>query len=248
MSVTIQPPNPVSGQVVTFSLKYEGNPPPPNDVHVDVEDNGVWKPVTGYDRIPAGLDPVNGFDLSIPPTPSWSGPGTHRFRVRWSREGQDIGAEAAYVTTSSTPGLAGKPADKPWDWGVFFGKVLGGALGGAITSGLFNWWTGAAIAVCLVTGAIGGAGGGAAGQVFVWLFDDPKINWNMKSAFLFTLFFSLTFSMIFGLLAIGLEREMFARGEIFNPVNLGISGVAAFLATILGGVLNNLRDGSSSEP
>jgi len=241
MSVLVQPPHPVAGQSVTFTLKYQGNPPPPNDVHVEVENGGVWQGVVGYDHIPAGMNPVAGFDLQIPPTANWGTPGLHRFRVRWTREGQDIGSEAVFVTT--TP-ASPPPAPKPWDWAVFWDKVLGGALGGAASSTLFNWWTGAGIVVCAVTGAIGGAGGSAVGQFFVWLFDAPKIRWNMKSAFLFVLFFSITFSMIFGLLSIGLEREASAHGDIFNRVTLGVSAISGFLSAILAGVINNLRDES----
>lgn len=48
--------------------------------------------------------------------------------------------------------------------------------------------------------------------------------------------------MLFGLLATGLEEEAVARGEYFNRVTLGVSFVSAFLASMLTGVLNNLRD------
>jgi hypothetical protein len=48
--------------------------------------------------------------------------------------------------------------------------------------------------------------------------------------------------MTFGLLAIDLEREAAARGELFNRVTFGVSAVSAFLAVILTGILNNLRE------
>lgn len=245
MSVTVSPPSPTVGQTVTFSVKYQGNPPPPNDVHVEVESGGTWVPVTGYDPIPAGMNPVNGFDLQIPPTSAWSSPGLHRFRVRWTREGMDAGTEAAYVTTSAPPpSPAPSTESKPWDWGVFGGKILGGAVGGAVSSFLFNWWTATGIIVCIATGALGGAVGGAVGQFFVWLFDAPRIRWSMKSAFLFSLFFSLGFSMVLGLLAIDLEQHAAGQGETLNRVTLGVTAVSAFLAAILAGVLNNLRNDS----
>jgi hypothetical protein len=107
-----------------------------------------------------------------------------------------------------------------------------------------NWWTAVAFVPCILTGLGGGALGGAAGYILVLLFDDPKIRWNFKSAFLFNVFFALTYAMVFGLLAIGLEREAAARGEVYNRVTFGVSLISSFLATALGGVLNNLRDDS----
>jgi hypothetical protein len=52
--------------------------------------------------------------------------------------------------------------------------------------------------------------------------------------------------MFFGLLAIDLEREALARGEVYNRVTIGVSLIAGFLSTILAGVLNNLRTESAS--
>ena len=241
MSVTTSPSNPEQGQTVTFHLKYEGNPPPPDDVHIEVLTPDGWVAVVGYDHIPAGMNPVNGFDIPVPPTPAWSSPGQHSFRVRWTRGGKDIGGEAAYLT--SRPHTL-PPPPKEWDWKVFWGKVLGGAGGGALSSVLFNWWTGAGVVVCAITGAIGGAGGSAAGQILVYWWDAPRLRWSFRSAALFSLFYSLAFAMVLGLLALGLEREYAARGEVWNRVTLGISGVSAFLAAILGGVIDNLRSDS----
>jgi hypothetical protein len=146
--------------------------------------------------------------------------------------------ECSSTINVSLPMVASPPKD--WDWLVFLGKVLGGTAGGALSSTLFNWWTGAAILVCIVTGALGGAAGSAFGQFLVWIFDDPKINWNIKSSFLFCMFFTLLFSMVFGLLSIELERE--SASEIFNRVTFGITAMSGLLATMLTGVLNNLRN------
>ncbi|HUI76425.1 MAG TPA: hypothetical protein VLY24_00880 [Bryobacteraceae bacterium] len=245
MSVTVDPPNANPGQIVNLQLQYQGNPPIPNDVHVEAESGGSWVPVTGYDHIPAGANPANGIDLPLPPTGAWSTPGLHRLRVRWTFNGDVVGTEMAYVTVNApAPPPAPTPASKEWDWGVFLGKVLGGSASGAVSSLLLNWWTLTAIVVCVATGALGGAVGGAVGQFFVWLFDAPKIQWNLKSAFLFVLFFGLAFSMVLGLLAINLEQSAAAQGDTLNRVTLGGTAVSAFLAAILAGVLNNLRDGS----
>lgn len=92
---------------------------------------------------------------------------------------------------------------------------------------------------------VGGAVSSALGQLLSWLLDDPKIHWNVKSVFLFALFFSLAFSVLFGLLAVDLEREAIARGEIYNRVTFGVSLISGFLTPLLGGLLNNLRDDSN---
>jgi hypothetical protein len=239
MSILIQPPNPSVGQIITFNLTYPGSDEP-DDVHVEVDVGGAWQPVTGYDHIPEGKNPHTGFDLPIPPTPNWATPGQHRFRVRWTKGGRDIGSEIAYVTTTAPP--SPPPPPKTWDWWVFLGKILAGAGGSALSGVLLNWWTLVALIPCAITGAIGGTVSSALGQLFVWIFDAPRIRWNGRSAFLFVLFFSIAFSMFFGLLTIGLEREAAARGETFNRVTFGVSFVSGFLSSILPGVLNNLKD------
>jgi hypothetical protein len=91
MSIVVRPTLPLVGQIVTLTVKYEGGPPPPNDVHVEVENDGTWQPITGYDRIPDGMNPLNGFDMPVPPTSNWRGPGVHKFRVRWTRDGENVG-------------------------------------------------------------------------------------------------------------------------------------------------------------
>jgi hypothetical protein len=238
MTVTVTPSNPVQGQIVTFRVKYEGNPPPPDDVHVDVLTEDGYVAVVGYDHIPAGLNPVDGFDIRVPPGAWSSTAGEFSFRVRWTRGGKDIASESVSVTTTPRPTLG--PPPKKWDWSVFLGKLLGSTLGGALSSFLFNWWTAAGIVVCVVTGAIGGAVGSVVSQILVHWWDAPR-KWTFRSAALFNLFFTLSFAMVLGLLAIDLEREIAAQGETWNRVTLGVSAVSAFLATLLTGVLDNLR-------
>lgn len=112
MSIFVQPPNPSAGQIITFTLIYSGSDQP-DDVHVEVDVDGVWRPVTGYDRIPAGKNPATGFDLPIPPTPDWRAPGQHRFRVRWTIGGRNIGSEIVHVTTMLPPPPAPPPPPGP---------------------------------------------------------------------------------------------------------------------------------------
>jgi hypothetical protein len=245
MSISVKPSNPSAGQIITFHLKYEGTPPPvPDDVHVWVEkQDGTWTRVTGYDRIPRDpdnpvedKDPLTGFGLPIPPTPDWIAPGRHRFKVQWTSGGKEISTEITSVTTTSIP------SPKEWSWGDFWGKVLGGVIASLIFGALSNWWSGVAFVPCLVTGAAGGAVGSALGQLLAWLLDAPKIKWTFRSAMLFSLFFTLAFAAVLGLLAVGLEREAIARGEVYDRVTFGISALSGFLAAIFGGVLNNLRE------
>jgi hypothetical protein len=78
MSIIVTPSNPAPGQSVVFTLKYEGSPPPPTDVHVQVETPNGWDPVVGYDDIKSvtdetgrPIDPGKGFQLPVPPQ-NWS--------------------------------------------------------------------------------------------------------------------------------------------------------------------------------
>lgn len=145
---------------------------------------------------------------------------------------------------SAGPVFVGGVSEQPkeWDWLDLFGKILGGMFGSTVASIVFNWWTGAGIVVCALTGAGGGALGGIAGYLFVHFFDAPRIRWTLRSSFLFTLFFTLAFAMILGLLSMDLEQSWAAQGETWNRVTFGVSAISAFLAATLAGVLNNLRD------
>lgn len=235
MSVIVRPPTPGPGQIVSLDLKYEGSPPLryPNDVHIDVYKDGKWTAVTGYDTIPPDKKPSEGFTLDLPPTADWSMPGTHQFQVRWTSDTVSIVNEPFSIRVIGT--------EKTWRWDVFFGWLLAGAAGSAIGSAIMNAWTGAGFLACIVTGALGGMIGSALGQLLQWLLDAPRIKWTPRSAALFSLFFSLSFCMLFGLLAVPLEQAAIARGEPFNTVTLGVGFLSAFLAALLGGVLNNLR-------
>jgi hypothetical protein len=258
MSITFEPSNPVAGQAVTFTLKYEGNLPPPNDVpptdvHVEVETGAGWQPVVGYNDLSTvtddtnkPIDPVKGFKLPIPPG-AWNTPGQHRFRVRWTlkTDGPErvIGTETAFVTTSAAPSPSSSgSSSKSWSWSELLCRISGGAVAGAIFGAIANVLAGPVTVVCILTGLGSGGLGSLLGYIFTYLFDAPRIRWSGKSAFLFNLFFTLLFAMIFGLLAIGLEKESVARGEVFSPVIFSVGVVAGFLATVLAGVLNNLRE------
>lgn len=87
-------PNPVDpGAMVTARLRYaKPVPPVPTDVHIDVQQaDGSWRAVTGYDHIPAGMDPVAGFDVPFSSgNPHVGGRGEHAFQVRWTFNGEEI--------------------------------------------------------------------------------------------------------------------------------------------------------------
>ena len=256
MTVVVTTQNPTVGQTVKLRLTYTGEGEPPNDVHVDWKnpegEGDEWVPVTGWPTIPATdldgnpIDPSTGFDFPVPPG-AWSttgSQGTHQFRVRWTRrapgatDGATIHTEHFSVTTRPRPT---DPPKKEWDWFVFWGKVLAGALASGAAGVVLNWWTAVAILPCLVTGAAGGAGGSALGHILTHLFDAPR-KWTFSSAFLFTLFFTLAFSMLFGIGASDLEMQAAAMGDVYNRVTFGVSVVSALLAAMLPGVLDNLRN------
>lgn len=237
---------------VTFRFRYPG-PARPTDYHIYLidpaePDLGKARRLIDANVIPEGQDPLAGIELPYypgsPAFPIEGGrlkPGAYVFALVWSFHG-----ERADEMDSETPALTKMgdgPGKKPWEWVVFSGKVLAGALASGVSGALLNWWNLAALVPCILTGIMGGALGGAFGYIFVWLFDDPKIRWGFRSAFLFVLFYTLAFSMVLGLLANDLEVAAADRGELVNRVTLGVSFVSAFLASCLAGVLNNLRDG-----
>jgi len=237
---------------VTFRFKYPG-PAKPTDYHIYLIDPA--EPELKHARrlidanvIPDGQDPLAGIELPYypgsPAFPMEGGrlkPGTYVFALVWSFHG-----ERPDELDGETPALfrtGDGPGKKPWDWVVFAGKALGGALASGVSGAALNWWTVVALLPCILTGIMGGLAGGMFGYIFVWLFDDPRIRWGFRSAFLFVLFYTLAFSMVLGLLAIDLEVTAAERGELVNRVTLGVSVISAFLAACLAGVLNNLRDG-----
>jgi hypothetical protein len=258
MSVVVLTQHPTVGQSIKLKLKYEGDGPPPDDVHVDWQNpeaeegsGDEWKPITGWSTIPSTdldgnpIDPTDGFEFPVPPG-GWSTTGSageHKFRVRWTRHGQQAGTEATihteYVTFRIRPRPDREP-DKPWKWNTFWGKVFGGAFASGLAGVILNWWTGVGLLPCLVTGAGGGALGSAIGAWIAWLFDAPR-EWTFRSAFLFTLFFALTFSMLFGIMSIDLEIQAVAMGDVYNRVTFGVSLVSGMLAAMLPGVLDNLE-------
>lgn len=229
------------GGKVPIKATYTGAGPAPQDIHLYVKNVGD----SGYPQTPAGswdLDPDR-----VPPKeaifnwPVGSDRGSYDFLVEWTWKGTtppERGAEGQYFVDDKE--VADEP--KVWSWAMFWWRVLGAVLSGAAGSAFLNWWTGAAILACILTGALGGAAGSALGQLFTWLFDAPKIKWTERSGFLFAVFFTLAFTVAYGLWAIGLEREADLRGELFNRVTFGVAAISGFLASTLAGVLNNLRD------
>lgn len=245
MPVTVRTADPVVGQIVTINVRYQANPPDPNDVHVDVHTENGFVPVVGYDTFPPGTNARNGFDIPIPPTPQWATPGQHRFQLRWTRDGEPAGAEPFFVTTRPRPPRPSK--QREWKWKVFWGKVVAGTLMSALGGIILNWWTGVGLLPCAVTGAAGGFGTGVLAYIVEYWFDEPRIDWSFESAFLFTAFWTLGFFMLFGILAFDIERAWVAQGEVwFNRVTVGVAFVATFLGCTLGGWLNNLRRDSAS--
>lgn len=235
---------------VTFKLKYDGDVRP-KDFHIylldkDHPDIAHAKKLIDQPSIPDEWDP-NGKGIDVPYYPGSPNfpmedgklaTGVYTFALVWS-----FGPGGTEHTDDQTASLVqmGDNA-KPWRWELLLSKVVAGATGSAASGGLLNWWTAVALIPCIATGALGGALTGLLGYIFVWWFDAPKIKWTFRTSFLFVLFFTLVFSMTFGLLAIDLEREAAARGELFNRVTFGVSAVSAFLAVILTGILNNLRE------
>jgi hypothetical protein len=86
--------------MVTARVKYTGGPPPPNDLHIDVQrDDGGWTAITGYSTIPKGMDPVAGIDIRFSTgNPNVGGPGKKRFRVRWTIDKRNIGSDYLHYT------------------------------------------------------------------------------------------------------------------------------------------------------
>jgi len=233
---------------VTFHVRYQGKGVP-NDLHILLQDpknpgREHARDLIAYLTIPSGMDPLQGIDIpyfpsSFPTVGGRLAPGIYTFLLVWS-----FGGERPDELDPDTPSLTetgNAEPPKEWSWWQLLAKVLGGAGGSAISGGLLNWWMVVAIVPCIITGGIGGAVGGAIGYLLSWLWDAPKIRWDLKSTLLFTLFFSLAFSMLFGLLALGPEQQAAAQGESFNRVTLGVSLVSGLLAAMLSGVLNNLR-------
>lgn len=165
--------------------------------------------------------------------------GTLRFTIICEDMDLDPNAFSIVADTGTTPVPAGRPP-KEWNWKVFWGKVLGGIISSAVAGAILNWWTAVAILPCIATGAGGGAAGAAIGHWVAHVLDAPR-TWTFRSAMLFTIFFTLAFAMLFGISASDLEIAAAARGDIYNRVTFGVSVVSAFLATILPGLLDNLR-------
>jgi hypothetical protein len=246
MSFTLEPGK--SGKI-TFHLTYKGDGTP-DDAHIyllDPQNPGPdhAKEIIILPQMPEGEDP--GGDLQIPYFPGAAFPrqdgklvpGVYTFALAWSFKGkpnQPDPDHPSYVVQPDTPKLP-----KEWDWGVFWAKFIASCLGSAASGAALNWWTVTAVLPCVLTGVLGGAISSVLGQLAVWFFDAPR-KWTSRSAFLFTLFFTLSFSLLFGLLAIHLEIEAAARGELLNRVTFGVSFFSGFLATSLTGVLDNLHN------
>ena len=227
------------GGKIQLKIRYTGPDPKPNDAHIYVKDAGDSsypdRPSAGWD-----IDPPGSLDLNWP---VGSSAGVFDFKIEWTwKTNGQVSRRQFGSTEGRYRALAeGEEDPKSWDWLKFFLRILGGALASAGGSALLNWWTVVAFVPCLLTGALGGAVGSAIGAILVFLFDAPRIRWTNRSLFLFVLFFSLALTVLFGLLGVGLEREVNARGEFLNRVVLGVAAVSAFLAVVLGGVLSNLR-------
>jgi hypothetical protein len=250
MSFTIVPGK--AGKI-TFHVRYDGTAVP-KDLQIYLldpqnPDLAHAKKIIGYPEIPPDLDPKKGIDIPYYPGaqfPTENGrlaPGIYTFLLEWS-----FGGTQPNEPDTDKPSITGEPREpesgKPWSLEQLLAKIAAGAGGSAVSGALLNWWTVVAFLPCVITGAIGGAVGGILGYLFNQWFDAPKIRWNFRSSFLFTLLFTILFSLLFGLLAIGPEREAAARGETWNRVTLGVSAISGFLAGILSGVMNNLRDQS----
>lgn len=234
---------------ITFQTRYTGDKTP-TDLHIALLDAEGGKPknLIGYPTIPPDMDPKKGIDIDISPGPPnfpfkdrKLAPGVYTFRLIWSFH-NEFPDETDQDTPSLTVPETESQGMKPWSWISWGGKVLSGMAASAIAGVVLNWWTVVAIFPCFVTGLLGGFLGGTFGEFLVWLWDDPRIKWAFKNSALFNLFFTLFFAMLFGILSIDLEVAAAERGEYFNRVTLGVSFIAAFLSTLLTGVLNNLRE------
>jgi hypothetical protein len=257
MSLTVKP-SPTGGGGIIFHLVYTGEGKPQDCWVLLLDpknpDPKQGKRLVGFDQIPPDKNPQTGFDIGpyYPGSPTFPtnggklADGIYTFAVTWSFGGAqpDITDpdKPNIIQTGSGPAPDNTP--KEWSWLALVIWAAAGGLASAIGGLVMNVWTAALIVPCFVTGLAFGALGSALGRIATFLFDAPKIRWTLKSAFLFGMFFTLIFSMVLGLLSVGLEREAAARGEALNRVTAGVSALSGFLAATLAGVLNNLRDGA----
>src|SRR5688500_8555693 len=136
---------------VTFHTRYTGDKTP-TDLHIALLDaNGKPKNITGYPRIPPGMDPNKGIDVDIFPGPpnfpfkdKRLAPGIYTFQLVWS-----FSNEFPNETDADTPSLTVPEPEtqsmNPWDWISWGGKVLSGMAASAIAGVILNWWTVVAI-------------------------------------------------------------------------------------------------------
>ena len=133
--------------------------------------------------------------------------------------------------------------ERQWSWGKALGKAVGTGLGAGAVMGVANAVTASPTGPGALAAA-GASGGLAAGVGFVagffgevgsYLGDAPKIVWDFRS------------STLFGFVISGILTGLFAFSSIELHANnpqvwvVSISALSAFLASALGGMLDNLR-------
>jgi len=96
-----------AGQTVDMIVRYQGADPVPNDLHIDIREEGsTWRPLINWPLIPTeDIDqkPQNvrtGIKIGVP-TPS--APGRYQYKVRWTHKRDVTPAEGALIGTDIIP-------------------------------------------------------------------------------------------------------------------------------------------------